>query len=98
VRLLYFLPPTNLFWILADLLQILVILILAEVVVSWLVMFGSVSPYRPWVRNLRKATDPFLAPLRQLAPPGKMGGIDISPIIAIILISILQGILTRLGG
>jgi YggT family protein len=97
LSLLKFAPPTNLFWILADLLQVLVILILAEVVVSWLVMFGTVSPYRPWVRNLRKTTDPFLAPLRQVVPPNKMGGIDISPIIAIILISILQGVLYRLG-
>ena|SRR2546423_8816714 len=97
MSLFRFLPPTNLFWILADLLQMLVILILAEVVVSWLIMMGSVTPYRPWVRTLRKITDPFLAPFRQLVPPQKLGGIDISPIIAIILINIVQNVLFKLG-
>jgi len=97
LSLFRFAPPVNIFWILADLLQVLVIIILAEVIVSWLVMFGSVSPSRPWVRTLRKIADPFLGPFRQLIPPSKLGGIDISPIIAILLISILQGVLFRLG-
>ena len=92
-----FLPPTNLFWIVADLLQIVFLLILADVIVSWAVMFGSVSPYKPWVRTLRKLTDPILQPFRKMVPPHKLRGIDISPLIAIILIQILQGILTRLG-
>ena len=93
----YFLPPTNIFWILADLLQALVLVILVEVAVSWLVMMGSVRPYQPWVRTLRKVTDPILEPFRQLVPPRKLGGIDISPIFAIILIQIIQGVLSRLG-
>ena len=92
-----FLPPTNIFWILADLLQIVFLVILTEVIVSWGIMFGSISPYRPWVRNLRKLTDPVLEPFRKMAPPHKMRGIDLSPMIAMILIYILQGILTRLG-
>jgi len=94
---LLFLPPTNIFWIAADLLQIVFFLILAEVIVSWAIMFGSVSPYKPWVRTLRKVTDPVLEPFRKMVPPHKLRGIDISPLIAIILIQILQGILTRLG-
>ena len=92
-----FLPPTNIFWILADLFQLVFLLIIAEVIVSWGIMFGSISPYKPWVRTLRKLTDPILEPFRRLAPPYKLKGIDISPLIAIILIQILQGILTRMG-
>lgn len=92
-----FLPPTNIFWILADLLQLVFILIIVEVIVSWGVMFGSISPHKPWVRTLRKMTDPILEPFRRIAPPYKMRGIDISPLIAIILIQILQGLLTRMG-
>ena len=92
-----FAPPTNIFWILADVLQVLVLVILFEVAVSWLIMMGSVKPYQPWVRTLRKITDPFLAPFRQIVPPSKLGGIDISPIFAIILIQILEGVLFRLG-
>jgi YggT family protein len=92
-----FLPPDNIFWILADLLQIVFILIIADVIVSWAIMFGSISPSRPWVRTLRKLTDPILEPFRRLVPPQKLRGIDISPLIAIILIQILQGVLTQLG-
>jgi YggT family protein len=94
---LQFLPFTNLFWILANLLQIVYILIIAEVIVSWGIMFGSISPYKPWVRTLRKITDPMLEPFRRMVPPHKLRGIDISPLIAMILLSIIQGILTQLG-
>ena len=94
---MYFLPPVNIFWILADVLQIVFLLIIVEVIVSWGVMFGSISPSKPWVRTLRKVTDPLLEPFRKLAPPHKLRGIDISPLIAIILIQILQGILFRMG-
>ena len=78
-------------------LQLVVLVIIAEVIVSWGIMFGSISPHRPWVRTLRKMTDPILEPFRRIAPPHKMRGFDISPIVAIILMQILQGILTRLG-
>src|SRR5438874_1148842 len=74
-HLITFLPPDNIFWIIADVLQVLVILIVVEVIVSWAVMFGSVSPYRPWVRTLRKITDPLLEPIRRLVPPHKMRGL-----------------------
>ena len=94
---MYFLPLTNIFWILADLLQVVFLLIIVEVIVSWGIMFGSISPYKPWVRTLRKITDPILEPFRKLLPPQKLRGFDISPLIAIILIQILQGILFKMG-
>ena len=94
---MYFLPLTNIFWILADLLQVVFLLIIVEVIVSWGIMFGSISPYKPWVRTLRKITDPILEPFRKLVPPQKLRGFDISPLIAIILIQILQGILFKMG-
>ena len=92
-----FLPPTNVFFIIADLLQVLVLLVIAEVIVSWMVMFGTISSYQPWVRTLRKVTGPVLEPFRRIIPPHKLRGLDISPILAILIIQIVQGILTRLG-
>ena len=94
---MYFLPLNNLFYILADLLQVLVFLIIAEVIVSWAIMFGSVSARKPWVITLRKVTDPVLEPFRRIIPPKVMGGLDISPVLAIILIQVLMGFLTKLG-
>lgn len=68
-------------------------LILIRVLLSWV----NVNPYQPvidhpLVRLLYQLTDPVLEPLRRLIPP--IGGaIDISPIVALILLEILQRII-----
>lgn len=92
-----FLPPNNLFWILADALELMVLLIIAGVLVSWGVALRKISPYKPWVRTIGKITDPFLDPFRRLAPPHRLGGLDISPILAIVVIEILQRLLFQMG-
>ena len=40
---------------------------------------------------VRSVTDPVLAPIRQLLPP--MGGLDLSPMVLLIALQVLQGIL-----
>ena len=95
--MLDFAPPTNLFWILADLLQVLAYLIIAEVIASWLVMFRKVSPRNAFVQALDKVTYPVLEPFRRALPPQKMGGLDISPMLAIIVIQVLENFLVRAG-
>jgi YggT family protein len=73
--------------------QIYEFLILIRVLLSWI----NVNPYRPVidhpiVRLLYRITDPVLVPLQRLIPP--IGGaIDISPIIALILLEIIRRIL-----
>ncbi|HOR00970.1 MAG TPA: YggT family protein [Anaerolineae bacterium] len=64
--------------------------ILARVIVSWL----NVSPYNPIVSFIYQITDPILEPLRRIIPP--LGMIDISPIIAMLLLSVVQRILLSL--
>ena len=108
----YFLPPTNLFFILADVLQVLLILIIVEVIRSWANMFGvrNTSTYTPWVRTLHMIIMPVLEPFRHLweALINSFSGssrsasytlrrIDLSPMLAIIVIEIVQGLLTKLG-
>ena len=67
-------------------------LILIRVLLSWV----NVNPYRPvidhpLIRILHQLTDPVLEPLRRLIPP--IGGaIDISPVVALIILEILQRI------
>jgi YggT family protein len=96
---MFFLPPINLFFILCDLLEILALLIIVAIILSWAMYFGArgISPYHPLVRKLRKITNPVLEPFRRLVPPYKLQGFDISPILAILVIQILQRILFRLG-
>jgi YggT family protein len=72
-------------------LQLFQILILARVVLSWVV-----SPYsrNPWVELVRRTTDPILNPVRSVLPD--LGPIDISPIVAIMLLGLLQKLIVMI--
>ena len=61
--------------------------ILARVLLSWV----RVDPYHPAVEFLYQITEPILAPLRQVIP--RIGMVDISPIIALLLLQIIQEVL-----
>jgi YggT family protein len=67
--------------------QIYEFLILIRVLLSWV----RVSPYHPVIRILYQITDPVLDPLRRVIPP--IGGaIDISPVVALIILEIVHRI------
>ena len=68
--------------------------ILARVLLSWF----RVNPYHPAVAFLYQITEPILRPLRNVIPP--LGMIDISPIVALILMDIIRQIVRAiiLGG
>ncbi|MCL7451620.1 MAG: YggT family protein [Anaerolineae bacterium] len=75
--------------------QVYEFLILIRVLLSWI----NVNPYRPaidhpLVRILYRITDPVLEPLRRIIPP--IGGaIDISPVVALLLLEVLRQIVIR---
>lgn len=66
--------------------------IIAAVIVSWLVAFGVINTYnqiaRTIVRILHALTEPVLGPIRRIIPP--IGGLDLSPLILLLLIFFLQ--------
>ncbi len=65
--------------------------ILARVVLSWLPMAGvHVDMNRPLIRFLYLITDPILNPIRRFTTFGMM---DFSPIVALILLEIIQQVL-----
>jgi len=64
--------------------------ILARVLLSWV----RVSPYHPAVELLYRITEPILAPLRRVIPP--LGMVDITPVIALILLQIIQWVLVAI--
>ncbi|HEY0004712.1 MAG TPA: YggT family protein [Pyrinomonadaceae bacterium] len=66
------------------LLSIYSLLIFIRIIFSW----GLVSYANPIMRFLVRATDPLLVPLRRIVPP--LGMMDISPIVAFILIWLFQ--------
>lgn len=63
--------------------------IIVRAVVSW----SHPDPRQPLVRILVQVTEPILKPLRTAVPPAKLGGIDLSPILAIIVIQIVRYLL-----
>lgn len=76
--------------IVSFLFQLYEFLILIRVLLSWVSVnpYGSVATH-PAMLLLIRVTDPVLAPLRRIIPP--IGGaIDISPVIALILLEILR--------
>jgi YggT family protein len=66
--------------------------IVVHVATSWLIAFEVINPRTPQARNLldllNKLTDPVYKPLQKYIP--SIGGIDITPVIVIFAISILQ--------
>ena len=71
-------------------------------VVQWLVIIAAViswvnpDPRNPIVEFLYRTTDPMLRPFRRILPPGRTGGIDLSPLFLILLILFLKVFLSRL--
>ncbi len=67
--------------------QILIFAILIRALLSWF----PISPGSPLVRLLDDITEPILAPLRRVVP--RLGMMDITPIVAMVALSLLQQIL-----
>jgi YggT family protein len=68
--------------------QIYIWLLIAQAVLSWLLAFGVVNRYNRAVSIigdfLWRISDPLLRPIRRILPD--LGGIDISPVILILLL------------
>ncbi|NVJ99884.1 MAG: YggT family protein [Alphaproteobacteria bacterium] len=83
---------TALFWLVDAALGIMVFFIIAQVVISWLTAFGIINTYQPFVRSLMHflyaITEPMNGPVRRLLP--NLGGIDISPIVVLLLIQAVR--------
>ena len=60
-------------------------LIVIRALLSWV----NPDPYNPIVQFIERTTEPILQPLRQLIPIYKIG-IDISPILAILILYFLK--------
>ena len=60
-------------------------IIIIRALISWV----NPDPYNPIVQFLTRITEPVLRPLRKLVPPYKTG-IDLSPLIAILIIIFLH--------
>ena len=80
--------------ILQYLLSILSMIILVQIVLSWLIAFNIINMRSEFVRQIAYAldriTEPLYRPFRRILPD--FGGLDFAPFIVIIIIRILQSI------
>lgn len=82
-------------FLLIRLLDVFFWVVILSVVVSWLIVFGVLNVRNKWIYKfcitLDKITNPLVLRLRKVIPP--VGGIDLTPMVIIIGIYILQRIL-----
>ncbi len=69
--------------------QILIFAIIGRALLSWF----QIGPDHPIGRILYEVTEPILGPMRRVIP--MIGMIDISPIVAILLLNFIQGLLVN---
>ena len=68
--------------------------VIIYVVMSWLVTFDVINTRNQFVRTigdfLYRLTEPALRPLRRVLP--HLGGVDLSPLVLILLIILIRGL------
>jgi YggT family protein len=78
-------------------LQIYIWLLIAAAVLSWLIAFNVVNTRNPVVAMagefLYRITEPLLRPIRAILP--NLGGLDVSPVILILLILLIENVIIR---
>ena len=82
-------------WLIDTIITLYIWILIASAILSWLVAFNVVNARNPVVANigefLYRITEPALRPIRAILP--NLGGIDISPVILILLLLFLQRII-----
>jgi YggT family protein len=78
-------------------LQLYIWLLIAAAVLSWLVAFNVVNTRNQVVATigefLYRITEPLLRPIRNMMP--NLGGIDVSPVILILIILLIENVIVR---
>ena len=87
-----------LIWLIVTILDIYFWLVIAMAVLSWLIAFNVINTRNQVVSMvwdmLVRLTEPVLAPIRRVLP--NFGGIDVSPVILLLLIGFLRRLIDEL--
>ncbi len=82
-------------WLIGTILQLYIDLLIVGAILSWLIAFNVVNVRNRLVAGIAdfcdRLTEPALRPIRRYVPT--LGGIDISPMLLILLIMFLQRLL-----
>lgn len=82
-------------WLINTIITLYIWILIASAVLSWLIAFNVVNPYNNIVRAIGDAlyrlTEPALRPIRSVLP--NLGGLDISPVILILVLLFAERLL-----
>jgi len=82
-------------WLITTLISLYIWILIAAAVLSWLVAFNVANPHNQIVRaignGLYAMTEPALRPIRSVLP--NLGGLDLSPVILILLLLFVERLL-----
>jgi YggT family protein len=85
-------------WLIDTVLELYIWLIIASVILSWLVAFNVINTRNAFINQvgafLHRITEPALRPIRNVLP--NFGGIDISPMILILLLIFARRLLWQM--
>ena len=93
----------SVFWLLDSLLACCFWNLIFQVIVSWLAAFNVINMRQPVVwqigRFLWQVTEPVLGPIRRVLGRmfGDLGGVDLSPIIGLLLVGFLRRMLAEMA-
>ncbi len=86
-------------WLVNTILSILTWSIILSAIISWLFAFDVINRRNRFVNQvadlLDRITAPLLEPFRRIIPP--LGGIDISPIVVLLLINFARILFNRMS-
>ena len=84
-------------WLILQVIDIYVWLIILQVVLSWLIAFNVINTSNRFVYMvgdfLYRITEPAMRPLRRILP--SLGGIDLSPLVLLLLLFFAQRLLVE---
>lgn len=87
-------------WLINAVITLYIWVLIASAVLSWLIAFNVVNPYNNVVRSISGAlyqlTEPVLRPIRNVLP--NLGGLDISPVIVILILIFFSKLLEAIFG
>ena len=85
-------------WLIDTVLELYIWVIIASVVLSWLVAFNVINTRNTFINQvgefLHRITEPALRPIRGVLP--NFGGIDISPMVLILLLIFARRLLGQM--
>jgi len=86
--------------LISQIIQIYVWILILTVVFSWLIAFNVINTRNRFVYTvvdvLNRLTEPLLRPIRRFLPD--MGGIDVSPIVLLLLLYFIRNLLWEVFG